>query len=83
MTDYKRIQVPSSKSNETFFGKDVIPIKLSWKDVSYSVRIKYSWRDRRRMKPEDLKPERKILMSESGFVSQGETLFIMGASGAG
>lgn len=83
MDNFRRIQMASSKSNETFTTKDVIPIKLSWKNISYSVRCKYSWRDKRRMKPEDLVPERKILHNESGYVSQGETLFIMGASGAG
>lgn len=59
------------------------PMKLSWKNVTYEVDIKYSKKERKEKGIEDTHYKKMILKEQNGFVNHGETLFIMGSSGAG
>ena len=59
------------------------PMKLSWKDINYSVKVKYTKKERKEGNIEDKTYMKQILKNSSGYVNNGETLFIMGSSGAG
>lgn len=59
------------------------PMKLSWRDVKYTVRVPYSKKERKENGISDKYYNKEILKPQSGYVNSGETLFIMGSSGAG
>jgi ABC-type multidrug transport system ATPase subunit len=61
----------------------VPPMKLSWKDVTYKVKMKYSKKEKEMFNTDDKFYEKEILKPQHGYVDSGETLFIMGSSGAG
>lgn len=56
-----------------------LPIKLTWKDVSFSVVTS----QKQGLCKKPIKSEHQILKSVSGFAMPGTTTFIMGASGSG
>ena len=56
-----------------------LPIKLTWKDVSFSVVQKH----KQSFCKQQTKSELHILKSVSGYAMPGTTTFIMGASGSG
>ena len=58
-----------------------IPIKITWKDLSYVVSVKISKVEQEQGKLETKKVE--VLKKCSGYALPGQTLYIMGASGAG
>lgn len=58
-----------------------IPIKLTFHDLKYTVKIKNS-RETRQLTGKTHRKE-EILKGSSGYVLPGQTHFIMGASGAG
>ena len=66
---------------EEIFKAD--PMKLSWKNVSYEVDIKYSKREMKEKNLTDSHYSKTILRDQAGYINSGETLFIMGSSGAG
>jgi ABC-type multidrug transport system fused ATPase/permease subunit len=59
------------------------PMKLSWKDVNYKVSLKYTKKEMKEFDYQDSHYDKEILKNQSGYVNSGETLFIMGSSGAG
>jgi ABC-type multidrug transport system ATPase subunit len=59
------------------------PMRLAWKNITYSVNAKPSNDEIMIKNITDKTYEKMILHNESGYVSPGECLFIMGASGAG
>ena len=58
-------------------------IKLSWKNIKYSITSKYSKKEMKTQNLENPYYEKEILKSQNGYVKSGETMFIMGSSGAG
>ena len=58
-------------------------MRLTWKNVSYSVKVKPTNRERKQLNITTKYVEKRILVKESGYVNPGECLFIMGPSGAG
>lgn len=60
-----------------------IPMKLSWKNVSYEVEVKYTKKEKKEKGITDSHYNKVILKDQNGYVNHGETLFIMGSSGAG
>ena len=76
----------SSKSNQKDWARHAIenfenPIKLTFKNLSYSVRIPTT-KEERRQRPEKMK-DFEILKECTGVALPGQTTYIMGASGAG
>ena len=63
--------------------KEQIPMKLSWKDISYSVKVKYTKKEKKEMGITDSTYDKVLLKEQSGYIKSGETTFIMGSSGAG
>ena len=59
------------------------PMKLSWSNVSYDLQIPYSKKQRIDLGTEDKSYWKQIVKPQSGYANHGETLFIMGSSGAG
>jgi len=60
-----------------------LKLKLSWKNLNYSVRVKYTKVEKDNLQTKDKYYEKQIIKNASGFVDQGDALFIMGSSGAG
>lgn len=58
-------------------------MKLSWKNLQYTVKVKYTRQERKNKEITDTHYSKRVLFNESGYVNCGEALFIMGASGAG
>lgn len=56
------------------------PVKLTWEDVTYSVMLKDP-ASKSKFRPERMKAD--IIKSVSGYALPGQTLYVMGASGAG
>ena len=69
--------------NETQPLKEPIQMKLSWKDVNYSVKVKYTKKEKRELGITDSTYDKVLLKTQSGYIKTGETTFIMGSSGAG
>lgn len=63
--------------------KEQTPMKLSWKDINYSVRVKYTKKEKKEMGITDSSYDKVLLKEQSGYIKSGETTFIMGSSGAG
>jgi len=59
------------------------PMKLSWKNVTYKVQVKYTKKERKELGITETHYDKVILKEQDGYVNHGETLFIMGSSGAG
>jgi len=62
--------------------KTVTPIKLSFTDLTYTVRVKSSKMERQNQGAKKYRNE-TILKGVSGYALPGQTHYIMGASGAG
>lgn len=58
-------------------------MRLTWRNVSYSVRVKPTKLEKKERNITEKYIEKRILVDESGYVNPGECLFIMGPSGAG
>ena len=63
--------------------KENQPIKLSWENISYTIRSKHSKKQMEEFGHESKIYEKVILKNQSGYVNSGEAMFIMGSSGAG
>jgi len=66
--------------------QDLVPdfsIKLSWNNISYTVKHKISKKQAQKEDLERTVIQKQILKPQSGVVNSGETMFIMGSSGAG
>ncbi|CAI2387656.1 unnamed protein product [Moneuplotes crassus] len=65
--------------------EDVIkhPMKLSWTDLSYTVKAQYSKKAMEAQGATQKTYEKVLLKKQHGYVNSGEALFIMGSSGAG
>lgn len=57
------------------------PIKISWTNLSYTVQVACTKEERSQGKPKT-KPF-EVLRNVTGYALPGQTLYIMGASGAG
>ena len=58
-------------------------IKLSWRNIAYSIKSVHSKSEMKRLGLHDQHYEKEVLKTQSGYVKSGETMFIMGSSGAG
>ena len=58
-------------------------IRLSWKDLDYTVKVTLSKKQAEAQSLENRTYNKQILKPQSGYVNSGETMFIMGSSGAG
>ena len=63
--------------------KNERPIKISWKDLKYTVKAKHSKQHMKEFGFTERNYEKILLKTQSGFVNSGEAMFIMGSSGAG
>lgn len=63
--------------------KEVPPMKLSWKNVSYTVKVAYTKKEKKEQGITDKYYDKQLLKEQSGYINSGETMFIMGSSGAG
>ena len=57
------------------------PVKLTFENIEYEVEVEYNKQDKK-LKGQDTYRQ-KIIKNVSGYAMPGQTLFIMGASGAG
>ena len=71
------------KRNKSFNEDPSQGIKLSWKNIRYSVTSKYSKKEIERLGTKEKYYKKEILKNQNGYVKSGETMFIMGSSGAG
>jgi len=58
-----------------------VPVKLTFENLNYEVEVEYSKEDKAKMGASNYKHQ--IIKNVSGYAMPGQTLFIMGASGAG
>lgn len=80
LNDYSDISSTDlSSDNMSTESFDTMPIKLSWRNLSYTVTAKTRKDDINAIDSNS----KFILHNESGYVESGEALFILGASGAG
>ena len=63
--------------------KDGRPMKLSWTDLSYTIKSNSKIKQVDEIGNVVFFKEKELLKSQSGYVNSGEALFIMGSSGAG
>ncbi|CAI2361090.1 unnamed protein product [Moneuplotes crassus] len=60
-----------------------LPLKISWKDLKYTVRTKLTKVQREVQGDGNKIISKEILKPQSGYIQAGEACFIMGSSGAG
>ncbi|CAI2359700.1 unnamed protein product [Moneuplotes crassus] len=60
-----------------------IGMKISWRNLHYTVKAKYSKAQIKDLNTNDKYYDKEILKPQSGYIKSGETCFIMGSSGAG
>jgi hypothetical protein len=56
-------------------------LKLSWKNVNFTVKAKYSKKEKEVLGTEEKYHQKQIIKDANGYVDQAEALFIMGSSG--
>ncbi|CAI2387663.1 unnamed protein product [Moneuplotes crassus] len=71
------------KRKESLFDKRSRSLKLSWHNLSYTVKAKYTKEERARLGVQEKYYDKEIVKNASGYCEQGDALFIMGSSGAG
>lgn len=58
-------------------------MKLSWNNLSYTVRMKRTKREMKISESNERYYDKTILKDLTGYINSGEATFIMGSSGSG